>query len=210
MSQVGDVIYDSNGNILGTVTQVGVGSTIPAAQPQLGPGQGSAGGSGIPTLQSSGAGFQSGGGAAGGIYGGIGISSTIHFPGLSTDELKELEILEQTYKEEAKQKQLNSFKKIPATMRQHIVDVLEWDAKIDQMDAEASECSQRLQELRSRNFNPMSSQAWYPGVHAPGQITTWPAPGRMRLPAHLTLEDVKQAHAERSLEEEVLGVPDNE
>lgn len=127
---------------------------------------------------------------------------------LSTDEVKRLEELKQEHQVKIKQAKVDIFKKHPPDMRQFVINVISWRDLAKQVEAVSIDTPQELKDLEQR--------------HEYGKLFT--ASGRgfqyhirdntasiydilISLGSFdgLTFEDLKQAHLEATMEEEMLN-----
>lgn len=183
------------------------GSSAGSSNPQLGQGQGSTlGGAG-----SAGATSDPYAGMFGNLdpailkqlIGGITI-------GLTAEEKEEFDRLTVEHKHEIRKHKMEAFKKIAPEMRQFVINALTWNDELGNINNTPVDKSQRLTELEvksrggfnshSHTYNP--ANAWYPGTRSEASISLSSFVG---IPEGLTVEDLKQAHIEATLEEEMLN-----
>lgn len=124
--------------------------------------------------------------------------------GISQQEKQELENLRQQNKLETKTLRLMIFKKLPGDLRQYVINSFIWKESVGEMNKTVADKTERQKELENKeSLSNMFGQ----GVHIssgssfsidPQWITG------VALPEGITIEDLKQAHVEACLEEEVL------
>jgi hypothetical protein len=126
--------------------------------------------------------------------------------GLTAEEEKELEELKAQHAGLIKAAKLSVFKKLPSDMRQFVINNLEWEDRVAEIESATTEKSTRLQELENRdrrvfinNGQSFSGTNWHDA-----NIGNFPIARTIRLPDGLTANDLRQAHVEATLEEEVL------
>lgn len=124
---------------------------------------------------------------------------------LTKEEQAELETLQKEHNIKVKQAKLNIFKALHADMRQYVINVHEWQTYCNNMNKATIDKDPRLVELNKIDSNGKLL------FHA-GNSTTYgyynndlTAHIHLPLPEGISLEDLKQAHMEASLEEEMLG-----
>ena len=127
------------------------------------------------------------------IHGGITV-------GLSADEKVELETLQSEHTAETKKNKLDIFKKLPTDLRQNIINHYLWMEVIAEMNNTKVPKSPRLLELEDKHsFNRagviQTSDSYY-------------FPHFYPLPESITMDDLKAAHLEASVEEELLQTQD--
>lgn len=130
-------------------------------------------------------------------------------PPLTQQEQYELEALRADFNKEVKAAKLNIFKAMPAELRQEVINMLEWDACRNNMNQTSLTMSQRQQELEVRELQRGHGFSRYGGIfpgslsshltHGYGQMLVAPI-----LPDGITLEDLKVAHLEATLEENMV------
>jgi hypothetical protein len=144
--------------------------------------------------------------------------STFTFPIPPTkEELTELDALEQQRQRDMTQQQVDAFKKVPAAIRQRIVDDILWTRELNNIEKVDQTKSARQLELESKKSasHPYSISGtagsgftWSQGAIIGSTITTsspFFAPvSRPVLPSRMTDEDIIQAHNEATMEEECL------
>lgn len=120
---------------------------------------------------------------------------------ITKEEQEELARLKGEYEAERKAARLAEFKKLPAELRQFVMNSVAWSSAVASINAVDVPMSERHKELKSKEDVFKS----YGTIHTQGG---WSYPfsfGSMPLPEGLTLEDIKNAHIEQSLEEEMLN-----
>jgi hypothetical protein len=166
-----------------------------------------------------------GGGAGGGFYG-INGTATITTTGLTSpmpptqEELAELEVLEQQRQITIKQEQVNAFKRVPAPIRQRLVDDILWARELAAIEvAEPAKSSRQLELENKKNSNlygTLYGGITYGGAGGTGTIyngsTVTITPGwyssqgiRPTIPSRMTEDEIIMAHAEATMEEECLN-----
>ncbi len=130
--------------------------------------------------------------------------------GLSKEEQDQLQELRKEHATATKLVKVNIFKKLPSSIRQQVIDAYEWKIAFETMNASTATKDQKLIDLeRKEEMHSMlvhsglgykRQQAFDPTAY-PGILFTH----NQGLPNGLTLEDLKQAHMEASLEEEMLS-----
>jgi len=135
------------------------------------------------------------------------------------EETVELEALEQQRQNDMKQKQVNAFKRVPAAIRQRLVDDILWARELETIEVVDQSKSPRQLELESKKsvYGSLGGSSagtigqWISTVGLGSTITsTFPYPmpsqvARPVLPSRMTEEDVLQAHNEATMEEECLS-----
>jgi hypothetical protein len=121
---------------------------------------------------------------------------------LTLQEKEELNILRDQHKEQSRVAKLDEFKKLPAALRQHVINVLVWQEVKQKIESCELEKSDRLKDLEMRDS--MSTLNGFGSVSSGLQLDpNWPmAP---TLPKDISAEDLKSAHSDASLEEEMLS-----
>lgn len=153
-----------------------------------------------------------GAGGAGGLanltYGQMHQMISTMIIGLTKEEQAEYEQLKNEYAIKLKQAKLNIFKAICSEMRQTVINGYEWRACFANMNNATIEKDPRFDDLERKDNNgkifmtnasgSVTKTGWYDQSNN-GFFVNMP------LPEGLTLEDLKQAHMEASLEEEMLS-----
>lgn len=148
-----------------------------------------------------------GGGYSGGS---ITIGPGTTYPGFPTitaltkEEQEELNNLKVEHSQEIKRARLVGFMKLPTEVRQLVINMYTWEEYVCNSNSINVGKSERLKELEMRE----EQLRWlsHGGVYLQHQATSYQfAYHRFPLPEGLTLEDLKAAHIEASLEEEVLN-----
>jgi hypothetical protein len=118
--------------------------------------------------------------------------------GISIEEREELAKLKIQYEEERKLVKLTEFKKLPNELRQFVLNAFAWQAAVQTINNADVGRSERLRELIGKeNMGKIwSTQA---------QGFNFPSISSIALPEGLSLEDIKRAHLEQSLEEELFN-----
>lgn len=132
--------------------------------------------------------------------------------GLSKEEQVELSQLQAEYTTEIKKNKLAVFKKLPADLRQFVANALAWREHTEEINLVSVEKSERLKQLEGKNayggmFGHGSATAqWYKhstSSHIDGVDAMIAS---IQLPFGITSDELKQAHMEATLEEEMLNV----
>lgn len=130
------------------------------------------------------------------------------------EEAKELADLEADRARESKRLKIEAFKKLPAPLRQQIVDEITWlqeHNKISITEAPKSQRQQELEQKQASQYNPWNSpNQWSigrlqnPFITSTGmeQAMTW---RRFTLPNGLTDDDILKAHNDACAEETLLS-----
>lgn len=131
--------------------------------------------------------------------------TTTSFPAiLTSQEVKELEDLENAHKEAHKIEKLNTFKKMPSETRQFVINMILFGEAVSAIKtAPPPEQSERLKELQLKKS--YSGGYYYGQLNVSPYITTMNLDISVFLPDGITAEDLKNAHVEASLEEQMLG-----
>lgn len=137
--------------------------------------------------------------------------------GLSPEEQKELEQLQTEYAAEIKACKLAIFKKLPTELRQFVVNALSWRECTQEINGVIIDKSERLKELENKNsykhmfggpsvgpsYGMPINNNWY---GAPVDASMADSLSRfISIPDGITAEELKQAHVEATLEEEILN-----
>lgn len=134
--------------------------------------------------------------------------------GLSKEEQNELEQLRKDHANQVKAAKLGIFKKLPGEIRQLVVNAYEWKICFDNMNATTVIKDPRLAELERKDENAQIFKTAHTGHShgVPRGMATQPFyssglffGSNFDLPEGLSLEDLKLAHMEASLEEEMLN-----
>lgn len=125
--------------------------------------------------------------------------------GLTQKEKEELENLKQQYSAELKAAKLAIFKKLASELRQYVINSFIWKDALKEMGETTVEKSNRLSELELKEslYGPYSGKAVHHTQGFPWTLTDTLG-NVIQLPEGITIEDLKQAHLEACLEEEVL------
>jgi hypothetical protein len=116
----------------------------------------------------------------------------------SKEEENELASLEIEHKKSIKIEKLNIFKKLSSENRQFVINNIIWNETLSRMNSVALEPSERLKSLRNRTLSTDAVTLNY--AHSVNKINF----AQSLLPDDMEFEDLKQAHLEASLEEEML------
>ncbi len=133
--------------------------------------------------------------------------------GLSPEEQKELEQLQTEYAAEIKACKLAIFKKLPAELRQFVVNALYWRECTQEINGVVVDKSERLKELENKNsykhmfggpsYGMRINNNWYGGGVDQSMMDSLSR--FIGIPEGITAEELKQAHVETTLEEEILN-----
>ncbi len=215
-----------------------IGAALQAGANSTGGGAGSAGGAGFPGIYIGGAGG-TGSISCSSPYQTIGTSltpqqqqdlkdlydkvqqitgTTFTFPSPATkEELTELDALEQLRQQDMTQQQVRAFKRVPAAIRQRLVDDILWTRELADLEVVDQGKSARQLELESKKSlgtlygttgQTLGRAGWIHGGISSTIITSFPGypmAARPLLPSRMTEEDVIQAHNEATMEEECLN-----
>lgn len=123
---------------------------------------------------------------------------------ISAQEKQELEQLRQQNKLETKTLRLVIFKKLPSDLRQYVINSFMWKESVGEMNNTVADKSERQKELENKESFSMFGQ----GVHTSSGSSFFISPEwitGVTLPEGITIEDLKQAHLQACLEEEVFN-----
>lgn len=127
--------------------------------------------------------------------------------GLTPEEKVEFDKLTEEYKANLKQSKLTAFKKLPTELRQFVVNFFTWQESINLINAIMVDKSERLKELEQKNdYGRLFLQQV--GLYVGSTYTTTGLSQilfQIGIPEDLTAEELKQAHIEASMEEEMLN-----
>ena len=154
-----------------------------------------------------------GAGGGGGGSGGAGqlttsqIMTTIQgFMGLTPEEAKELENLNKEQTIENKTLKLSEFKNMPPELRQFVINASFWTDMVKKINETKAPQSDRQKELiQKESISKMFSGSL--SVQAVGYMNVF---ATLPLPEGLTVDDLRQAHLEQTLEEEMLNGKEEE
>lgn len=126
------------------------------------------------------------------------LTTTTLSVGLSQEEQEELANLSKDYQNQVKAAKLEMFKKTPSEIRQIAINIYEWQALLDNMKGitvtkDAKLIALELKEKQYKSYNRMTSIS-----------ITKSELLRISLPEGISLEELKLAHMEASLEEEMI------
>lgn len=127
--------------------------------------------------------------------------------GLTSEEAAELKQLEEQYRVNSKIAKLNRFKKLDSNLRQFVINALMWHDAVEAINMDNGEVSDRLNELRSKDYGRITigSALTLDGIYGYQQYGY-----NLIMPKDLNAEELKQAHIEACLEEQVLNSESNE
>lgn len=126
--------------------------------------------------------------------------------GLTADEQKEFSELKKQHEADIKTAKLSVFKKLASELRQYVINSYEWKSSVHEINQTKAEKSERLRELENkesltRGYGGASLGSYHAGFSPEYKLNL-----ELELPEGLTIEDLKQAHMEACLEEEMLNV----
>lgn len=130
--------------------------------------------------------------------------------GLSPEEKEELDRLTLEHSQEVRKHKLDAFKKVAPEMRQFVINALTWHEELSRINDAPVGKSQRLTELETKsrgglnnhNHNWYPNSTWNTGTKNQAMVSLSSFVG---IPEGLTVDDLKQAHIEATLEEEMLN-----
>ena len=135
-------------------------------------------------------------------------NATVPLLGLSIDEKKELDELKAQNEIELKSMKLLVFKKIPAAIRQAVIDGYEWKICYDMMNASVVPKSQRQVDLENKdNAGRIYTLGGVGSSHYTSIYQDNIYFNLTNLPQGVSFEELKKAHMEATLEEEMLDNP---
>lgn len=118
---------------------------------------------------------------------------------LTATETQELEQLKKERELAIKAAKLAIFKKLDSTLRQTVINLMAWTDSCKEMDTVTVDKPARLVELEQKEqFGRIFIQ---PMNHSKYTFPAWVP----QLPEGVTIDDLRQAHIEASLEEELLN-----
>lgn len=145
-------------------------------------------------------------GGVGGIYTTTGTSITLpgafgHYESLTPQESSELESLKKDNVIETKIAKLTEFKKLPTQLRQFVINACMWQDTVQKINEITAPESDRQKELayKDQHGKLLTTQGWSVSVNSFINSMT-----SISLPNDLTTDDLKNAHAEQAIEEEML------
>lgn len=119
---------------------------------------------------------------------------------LTKEEEDELTLLEEQFRIENKTAKIEEFKKVEPSLRQQIINYFLWEESVNTINAISTTKSSRLIELQARKNGIFSQNgstvSWY--NYATYNLVP-------RLPSDMSIEDLKVAHIEASMEEQVIN-----
>lgn len=127
---------------------------------------------------------------------------------LSKEEQDELAQLESDYKNQVKSAKLSTFKKLHSEMRQFVINCVSWSEDLKRIENSGNiPKSERYNELEYKKSNSnLLSQSSFAGISTSINlndhfISTF---GLIGLPKDVSIDELKRAHLEATLEEEIL------
>ena len=135
------------------------------------------------------------GGSAGS---GMSIGQNIFMSGsnLTDEEAKELKTLEEERAASIKLKKIEIFKELPASLRQKIVDDIEWRRAVQKMNSASADNNDRYNDLSGKRGVSLSGYVDMGGFMYEPQPT---------IPNGITEGELISAHNEKALEEQIIG-----
>lgn len=130
------------------------------------------------------------------------VNGVLYGAGLTADEYEELRELDREYEITKKKSKLEFFKTINSELRQFIINSFEAETTLNDMNNHSVNRSPRHVELEMRQGPTLKTyynQSNYHNTASYGLTGKW-----LSLPEGITLEELKIAHVEASLEEEML------
>lgn len=129
--------------------------------------------------------------------------------GLTPDEKAEFDKLTEEHKVNVKVAKISAFKKLHTDLRQFVINFFSWQEAVATINQTQVDVPDRLKELRLKEeHGKLFTQGLgqYIGGHsyhisADGLMSF---PTQLVLPEGMTVEDLRQAHIEATLEEEML------
>lgn len=139
--------------------------------------------------------------------------------GLTKEEEVELADLIKQHEADIKAAKMNAFKKLPSGLRQFVLDILSWKEANENINSVTVSKPSRLEELESKDLKSQlfghrgARPFWSNPGYLPVNIsdgTSYQSPqfdlaALLPVPEGLIFDDLKQAHLEATLEEEMLG-----
>ena len=129
-----------------------------------------------------------------------------HIP-LSKEEQVELDSLKRDWEIEKKNIKLAEFKKVPSELRQFVINALTWQESLKAVNEIVVPQSNRLIELT--NKDNAGKYLTGQGIWTAGGVTysaqSWNIVSINPIPDGITGEELKNAHIEQTLEEEMLN-----
>lgn len=134
------------------------------------------------------------------------------FSTLSPEEKAELENLKKEYEISVKVAKLDEFKKLPTELRQFIINVISWKEAKEKIEAAHPDKPDRLKELENKENNSnlmtqfghsinIGQNQWYSSHTSSVNLDFMEL---LPIPEGVTAEELKEAHVEATLEEEML------
>lgn len=131
---------------------------------------------------------------------------SIYVPPISKEEGEELERLKVEYEADNKLAKLKAFKALSSELRQFVINSHEWESARTSINNTEAEKSERYKELLAKRTTGLGGP-YHSGVTVGMDPSSmfYPSIGPVALPNGISLQDLKNAHIEASLEEEVLN-----
>lgn len=122
---------------------------------------------------------------------------------LSNDEINELQSLKEDYEKTRKTASLDEFKKLDPSMRQQVINIILWQDFCDKVNNLTISKPERLIELERRDIFRFNASSNYLSNIMPRDDYRTIAISPISLPNNISIDDLKQAHLDASLEEEI-------
>jgi hypothetical protein len=122
--------------------------------------------------------------------------------GMTKEELAEYEELKKVHNEKIKLAKITEFKKLPPELRQFIINAIAWHNAVETINNVAPEKDPRFKELEDKDQRMKSGMISIDSLYYTGFNT-------LSLPKGISNEDLKHAHLEATLEEQVLNPDPN-
>ena len=128
---------------------------------------------------------------------------------LTVEETQELKDIKEQHAIDLKTLKINMFKKQSSELRQHVINSFLWQETVNEINIASIPNSDRVNELEAKSKN----QSYPYSTNAIGNlsINIQDSTGFIRfgaqatLPDGITIQELRQAHLEATLEEEILN-----
>lgn len=117
---------------------------------------------------------------------------------LTPEENKELLRLREELKLETQKLKLEQFKKINPELRQFVVNMMYWEDHVKDMNTIEVPKSERMKELEQKD---QAGKMFFGGPISSIDFSMF---GSLRIPENISKEELKQAHLDACLEEEMI------
>ena len=132
---------------------------------------------------------------------------------VTQEELVELSALEEQHRRDLTQQQVEAFKRVPAVIRQRVVDDIMWNRELVSIENVAVEKTQRQVELETKKHSlqlPNSISGYITSISTTSTIVPYPYSypintARTVIPSRMSEDDIIRAHNEQTMEEECLS-----